>query len=173
MERAPPPTKPLDRATEALVRLNRAMMRTFRREATSEGVSVPQFLLLGWLLRAGTVPSTAFARRIGTSPSTVSGLVDGLVRAGWADRSHATEDRRQVLVRLTPAGRKLIQRLELRRRDRLNRLFRDMEPSAIGRAAILLEGLVDRAEGDERTGDAHRPRAVPRVASPRGRSVGG
>jgi DNA-binding MarR family transcriptional regulator len=74
--------------------------------------------------------------RVGVmQPNTVSAL-QTMVKAGWVTTARGETDRRQTLVRLTPKGRRLMQRLlpEIR---------------AIVRP-VLLEGFSDREEAELR-----------------------
>lgn len=42
------------------------------------------------------------------APATITGLVDGLVQSGLVSRERDEEDRRLVLLKLTPAGKELV-----------------------------------------------------------------
>ncbi len=101
-------------------RLTRGWLRLAREEARSLGLSLPQLVLLGLLRESGTVPVSRWAEAIGSSPSAATGLLDRLESEGYVSRAHGGSDRRQVLVALTPNGRKLADRLtsEVRRRWR-------------------------------------------------------
>jgi MarR family transcriptional regulator, organic hydroperoxide resistance regulator len=63
-----------------------------------------------------------------------SRLVDRLVQAGWVERSDSADDRRRVVLSLTPEGRRLRKRIEAARQDVLDlarQLLgeRDIEPT--------------------------------------------
>jgi Transcriptional regulators len=47
-------------------------------------------------------------RRMMLAPATITGLVDGLVKSGLVSRLKNEEDRRWVLLQLTPAGKELV-----------------------------------------------------------------
>jgi DNA-binding MarR family transcriptional regulator len=49
------------------------------------------------------------AERMGTTASTASGVVDGLVQRGLVDRVEDPADRRQVLVRATAAAQEQLE----------------------------------------------------------------
>lgn len=55
----------------------------------------------------GVFPST-LSRHLGVSRNTVSALLKGLEEQGLVERHIHTDDRRQILIRLTPAGQTLI-----------------------------------------------------------------
>jgi len=62
------------------------------------------------LRRIGRAPCTMseLARYKGVGLPTISKSVDMLVRRGWAERWIDKSDRRQTLMRLTPAGKKML-----------------------------------------------------------------
>lgn len=72
--------------------------------------------------------------------STLTRQVDGMVKKGFVERVHGTEDRRNVFVRLTSEGKKL---QKVFNKTRVSNLDKDMikhSPSEIEKAlAILLE----------------------------------
>ncbi len=58
------------------------------------------------------------------SPPTITGIVDQLVIAGWVARDRDAQDRRSVLVVLTPAGEELLERISAVRRTRWMQILR-------------------------------------------------
>lgn len=57
------------------------------------------------LLSRGAVPAGALARFTGLTTGAVTGIIDRLVRAGFAERVNDPGDRRRVLVARKPNGR--------------------------------------------------------------------
>lgn len=71
-------------------------------------LTLPQLRVL-FLLRTNPGAVTSFiAARLGVTMSTVSGLVDKLVRAGLVERSQNPDDRRVVPLWLTAEGEALV-----------------------------------------------------------------
>lgn len=62
------------------------------------------------------------AERLGVRHHSVVGLIDRLVSRGLVRRSSGLEDRRQVLIELTPKAEALLLDLSLAHRDELRRL---------------------------------------------------
>ena len=54
---------------------------------------------------------TDIARKMGHSTAAATGLVDRLEKLGYMERTHAIDDRRKVLVRITSRGLELVSRL--------------------------------------------------------------
>lgn len=57
------------------------------------------------------------------NPSSVTRLVDGLVRSGLVRRTRERADRRALRVALSPAGRTLVAEVTRRRREEFTRLL--------------------------------------------------
>jgi DNA-binding MarR family transcriptional regulator len=77
------------------------------------GMSQGKFCLLMQLNQnpeSGMSPSE-LADRVAVSRATVTGLVDGLEREGLIRRERSPRDRRSLALRLTPAGRHLLDRM--------------------------------------------------------------
>lgn len=56
-----------------------------------------------------TLPMSRLAERTSSSLSRLSHVVKKLGERGWVQRSHASQDARVTVVKLTPAGRELIE----------------------------------------------------------------
>lgn len=97
-------------------------------DSVRRGLTLSQVTLLILLkeARSGTMPMGQIAYELGVSLPTASGLVDRLHREGLVVRAVNHRDRRVVLVRLTPEGRTVIQRMRRRLSDMLTRLLADL-----------------------------------------------
>jgi DNA-binding MarR family transcriptional regulator len=93
-------------------------------------LTLPQFLVLVSIHQHGSgCPMGELADETFQSNPTMTGIVDRLHNAGLVVRERATwGDRRQVVVNLTPAGRKLLERARNARRERLVRAFARFSP---------------------------------------------
>jgi len=63
------------------------------------------------------------AGRIGVTPATITGLLDGLEREGLVRRERCSGDRRSVLARLTPRGGRFLDRVMPERFRVISRLM--------------------------------------------------
>ncbi|MEO0115780.1 MAG: MarR family transcriptional regulator [candidate division WOR-3 bacterium] len=73
-------------------------------EALGQEFSFSQVMILQTLLREKTMQMKDLAKYLGLSKANATGLVDRLVKKGLIERTHSVEDRRAVLVKLTPTG---------------------------------------------------------------------
>ncbi len=90
-------------------RLRNARDRTL----AASGISHGRLMILAILDRTPDQPqsATALAEQAGVTKQTVTALLDGLAGDGLVCRGPHPNDRRSVLVGLTPAGRELLNRV--------------------------------------------------------------
>jgi DNA-binding MarR family transcriptional regulator len=78
--------------------------------------------------------ATGVAEALGVHLSSASRICDRLVRAGLLPRRDLPQDRRHVVLTLTPAGERLLVSVNDHRRDAFTRILRRM--AATDRAAL-------------------------------------
>lgn len=103
---------PLHRAT-------RRITRHLEPPLAELGVSGPEGHLLTYLAGYGPCPVSELYRVFGHKPSTLTGMLDRLAGLELVTRAPHPDDRRSLLVALTPEGR--------RRAERITRLLRALE----------------------------------------------
>jgi DNA-binding MarR family transcriptional regulator len=74
-------------------------------------LTLPQIIILG-LLQQGPQTVSSLSEMIKLTPGAVSRLVDRMVRKGFVSRREGNDDRRQKMLSLTSAGRRLRERVE-------------------------------------------------------------
>ncbi|USQ94146.1 MarR family winged helix-turn-helix transcriptional regulator [Caulobacter sp. RL271] len=72
------------------------------------GIVFGQWLVLDALYKEGLSSMTGLAAAIGADRTTLTRTIDGLVASGHVDRRTPAEDRRLVVVDLTPLGKALV-----------------------------------------------------------------
>jgi MarR family transcriptional regulator, organic hydroperoxide resistance regulator len=105
-----------------------------RGQQVSEELTLAQYYMLVPLEDGGALPVSRLAEFAGVAAPTCTRMIDSLERVGAVVRGRTDDDRRTVLVSLTPAGRELLERkrseLGRRRRALYERLEHDeREPS--------------------------------------------
>jgi len=131
-------------------------------------ISMPQAKVL-YLAASGEggLRMSVLATRLGVTLSTVSGLVDRLVDAGLAARRADPEDRRQVIVSVTPAGDHLMERFRELNRRQAQELFgslADDDLDTVERAFGLLADAAGRAHPGPGTGATTPAHSTVRVS---------
>ena len=109
-------------------------------------VTMPQAKLLYLLGLTGELHMSELVARLGTSPATVSGLVERLVDHGLATRRDDPTDRRQVLVGLTPAGAEFLGRFRELNARQLRELLAVLDETGLGHVRAALDALNVAAE---------------------------
>lgn len=83
-----------------------AIRDRLREQLAALGLSEGKFFTLTVLHGLEPEPSTpaTLARHAGVTRASMTAVIDQLVQAGWVSRGRSQVDRRQFIVRLTPAG---------------------------------------------------------------------
>jgi DNA-binding MarR family transcriptional regulator len=89
----------------------REFLLNLSRDLNKDNISFAQFFLLSYLAMSKKLMMTDIARKMGHSTAAATGLVDRLEKLGYMERTHAIDDRRKVLVRITAKGVDLVSRL--------------------------------------------------------------
>ena len=109
------PTDPIRADAERLSHIVLEMQRCFVlhlcKELAPGNVSFPQFFLLAFLDQKEVLTMSAIAQKMGHTTAAASGLVDRLENLGYVMRSVARDDRRKVMVCITPKGSALVRRI--------------------------------------------------------------
>jgi len=114
------------------------------RQPASGVITFAQMRVLWTLANNGRFATPGeVAERLGITSSTATGLVERLVDGGYVERAHSTEDRRQVLLKLLPKGRRMMDGFRRQRRSRLQKLMSRLGPDDVARMTGALETLND------------------------------
>jgi len=109
----------------ALLETSSDILSTINSSLAREGISQARFRLLLHLRRAGRdgLHPMNIAAGLGVGRATVTGLVDGIEKAGLARRLPCSDDRRSIMVALTPKGLRKIDSIAPRRLLRVSELM--------------------------------------------------
>jgi MarR family 2-MHQ and catechol resistance regulon transcriptional repressor len=101
----------IERALNAYINFVRAANSVGARlqnQIESSGLTTGQFAVLEALLHLGPMCQRTLGRKLLRSGGNVTVVVDNLQKRGWVRRERQKNDRRQVVIHLTSAGRHLI-----------------------------------------------------------------
>ena len=93
----------------ALRRIMRAIDLHSRSLISSYGLTVPQLMVLKELAGKGELAVGRLSRGVHLSPATVTSIVGRLTARGLVARERSSDDRRCVLIGLTPAGKHMVE----------------------------------------------------------------
>lgn len=113
------------------------------------GLTMTQLRVL-FLLRADDGASAGtLAEGLKVTPSTLTRIVDRLVRQGLVRRETDGDDRRLVRHYLTPSGVRTVEELARRGRARMNEVLDRLSPEQLERVVLALEDLSVALEAQE------------------------
>jgi len=94
-----------------LRKLSRIVTQRYDRELAAAGLNLNQYSILR---RAARTPQNvgALAREIGMDRTTLSRDLKPLIAAGWIELASSVEDARAKLVRIRPAGKRVLERAQ-------------------------------------------------------------
>lgn len=106
------------------------------------GTTLPRFDLMAQLERnpAG-LRMTELSKRMMVTSGNITGITDQLVDEGLVRREPDASDRRAFVVRLTPAGRRLFDRMAAAHEGWIAELFAGLGPADLQRMYALLARL--------------------------------
>lgn len=131
-----------------------------------KGISMAQLHILYTLQRSGEMPMSRLADVLQVSLSNATGLIDRVEERGFVERTRVPEDRRIVMIRVTDAGRRMLEEVDAISSELLRSVFGRIgrsQVAAVGRAiAALRRGL------EEEVGAPSEPHAlsIPAPRSP-------
>src|ERR1700732_288835 len=123
---------------EIVMQMQRRFLLKLSEELGHGSVSFPQYFLLGYLDTQEVITMSGIASKMGHTTAAATGLVDRLEKLGYVERSHALDDRRKVMVKITEKGSGLVAEI---RRDMVNKimtLLREYLTAEEGRAWLQI-----------------------------------
>ncbi len=93
---------------------------------SSRELTLTQLRALGSVQLSESLTVSALSSALGMSVASGSALSDRLVRMELLQRRHDSEDRRRVLLELTPSGTRFLRRIEERARTRMRKALSAM-----------------------------------------------
>jgi DNA-binding MarR family transcriptional regulator len=100
-----------ERLSHIVLEMQRCFLLHLCKELAPGNVSFAQFFLLAFLDQKEVLTMSAIAQKMGHTTAAASGLVARLENLGYVVRSVAREDRRKVMVCITPKGSDLVRRI--------------------------------------------------------------
>jgi MarR family 2-MHQ and catechol resistance regulon transcriptional repressor len=119
------------RALNAFINLARAsdsLMARMSLQFESDGLTTGQFGILEVLLHLGPMCQKTLGEKLLRSGGNITLVVDNLEKHGWVRRERQKDDRRKILVHLTPEGRRVISEMVPRHVEAIVKEMRRLEP---------------------------------------------
>jgi DNA-binding MarR family transcriptional regulator len=118
----------VERLSQIILEMQRCFVLHLSKELAPGNVSFPQFFLLTYLEQKEVLTMSAIAQKMGHTTAAASGLVARLENLGYVVRSSAREDRRKVMVCITPKGSALVRRIREEMMGNLTKVMQHLTP---------------------------------------------
>jgi len=131
-----------------LVELSRLLVSVAYRslEASGQPLPLPQFRALTVLAKHGPCTAGGLAEALDQVGSTVTRICDRLVGAGLVTRQNRPDDRREVQIEITAAGRRLVEQVFVARAVEFEHILGRMRPASRAALARVLPELLAAAD---------------------------
>ncbi len=116
-----------DRLADFVLFTQRSCILNLSTELNKGNISFPQFFLLTYLSSEEYLTMSDIAKKMGHSTAAATGLVDRLEKLAYVERSHAAEDRRKIMVRITKKGTELVSKMRSEISNDLANILADMD----------------------------------------------
>jgi len=104
-------------------------------------LSMHQMAFLKYLERHGTCTPSDISKQFGITLGAVTGFVDRLYKLGLITRTRSEEDRRVVIIQLSPKGREPFNAFEEERKTKFERIFQKFDLPQVAELNKALEHL--------------------------------
>jgi MarR family transcriptional regulator, organic hydroperoxide resistance regulator len=160
-------TEPSEAREAQLIELGMAFRRVFRSFSRLRGrdthlagteLSHAQFELLLELSERGELPAGELATAARLTPATVTQMLDHLAESGHVERVRSQIDRRVVVSRLTPGGRRQIEAKREAWHSRWEQALADVDIEEMRAATRVLQRLGAMVEDAPAAGACEEPK---------------
>lgn len=142
-----PNPESLTRFSAALHNTARAWRQGIDRQLKDLGVSQAGWMTIAMVAKSAEPPSQKqLADLLGVEGPTIVAMVDRLVSAQLVLREASTLDRRVKLIRLTPAGEAMYDRVKIAAEAFRASVLEGLDPAAIDAATQLMDTIRARIE---------------------------
>ncbi|MFH0888446.1 MAG: MarR family transcriptional regulator [Planctomycetota bacterium] len=138
----------IDKLEILLANIRRKIHSIPTKQIVYKDVTFAQLKVIRFLSHKTNAPMTDIAQALSVALPTATGLVDNLVHNGYLKRYHQASDRRLVHVALSVKGRKLLNAISKRQRERLIKISDSMTSADRKRfigALKTLDNLLDKS----------------------------
>ena len=119
----------IQRLADIVMYVQRNLIVSTTEKVSERKLSIPQYTLLGFLSVSDSLNMGKLATLMGHTTPATTGLVDRLALAMLVERYTIASDRRQVLVRITPKGRSLVEEMKADVAECLSKIMTLLQPA--------------------------------------------
>jgi len=106
-----------------------------------QGISMTHLNVMWRLEESGELPMSRLAEFLDVGLSNATGLVDRMEERGLVERTRESDDRRVVLVGLTPLGQATLDEIQIMKRDLMSQILDRLDAAQLDRLRAALTDL--------------------------------
>ena len=140
---------------EELIKLQRRVDRDRRQYELDAWMrlhlGIGQLKSLLFISNHGATTTGKLAAVLKVTPTNMTGVVDRLLEKNLITRTTNPDDRRELVLRMTPSGEELVTELRQKRKERLTELFNrltDEEAAIVTQALKLMVTVIESRESN-------------------------
>ncbi|RJE90247.1 MarR family transcriptional regulator [Paenibacillus sp. 1011MAR3C5] len=118
-------------------------------------VTGTQMYMLHYIRQSGRCRLTELAEKLDVKPSAVTVMIDRLVKSDYVVRTHDTDDRRVILVELTPTGIAILEKAQAMREEIVGAYIEKLNPADVQTTTEVLEKMVLIAQENSKCHGRH------------------
>jgi DNA-binding MarR family transcriptional regulator len=138
--------KALDRIVETTIYLQTESRRLAREQCDRLGITATQLSVIKMLEQVGDLSLSELSKRMATTNSTVTGIVDRMVAAKLVAREQSPDDRRVWRIRLTGDGKAIAKRIHIAPWDILRAAVMALPAAELDQLVTTLVKVADNVE---------------------------
>lgn len=135
---------------EILSRLSLAFVQLERSGKCCRGVTLSQCHTLDVLSKNRDLSMNELSRQMGLAKSTMTRIVNTMVRKGWIERKKEEGDKRRVSVCLTLDGKKMTENLNQSSKEYVQRILKNLPQEKIPEVVESLKWIIRSVEKEIR-----------------------
>ncbi|WP_165861201.1 MarR family winged helix-turn-helix transcriptional regulator [Paenibacillus paeoniae] len=144
----------VSRFQRSLTQLNRLFVSEIVDRLDSQ-VTGTQMYMLHYINQSERCRLTELAEKLDVKPSAVTVMIDRLVKSDYVVRTHDKDDRRVILVELTPTGKDILEKAQALREQIVGAYIDKMDPGDARIATDVLEKMVLIAQENSKCHGRH------------------
>lgn len=143
LQQTKPFASPQEEAYLSIIRTASDLSRVIDQCLKPFGITQPQYNVLRILRGAGPngLGRNEIRSRLVNAMPDVTRLLDRMEKIGWVERERAEADRRQLAIRITPAGLQLLKRIDKPLNETHARQFQTTPAASLKRLVNLLNQI--------------------------------
>lgn len=124
-----------------LMRATESLNNRLNRQLSDAGLTISQFGVLEALLHLGPQNQTSLGEKLLKSGGNITMVIDNLEKNGWVERHENPEDRRSMLIHLTPEGKDFISSYFPKHLERIISEFEVLNNTELNQLAAICKKL--------------------------------